>query len=136
MAVDRQIINDGFRNVVVRFTGLLEGGDVVLQPALEVGDCQTNDTGMGTLSGFGIREAHYSTSSGLLVALYWNSDTPQLALALAGSAKVGGRQWSTLLPDTSLSGFDGSLTLETKGAVPATPSSFTLELHLRKIYQQ
>lgn len=133
---DRQIIQEGYRNVTVKFTGYLDSGDAALEPALDLTDCSSNDPRM-TLVGFSIGEVQHSISHGLEVGIYWNGTDPQQAFLLEGSGEMGCPVKSGYYaPDRTADGYDGSLLISSFDYEPGSVATFTLILKLKKLYTQ
>lgn len=131
---DRQIVQEGYRNVTVKFTGYLDSGDAVLEPALELTDCTGNDPRL-TLVGFSFGEVQHSVSHGLKVLLLWQGTDPQQAFLVADSGQIGCPQAiGYFAPDQEAAGYDGSIVISTEGFEPGSQAVFTLILKLKKLY--
>lgn len=131
--VDRQIIQDGPRNVVVKFTGVLTDDDITLAPALDLSDV----SGFGTekLVGFAGGLVEYSVTSGLAVSLLWTAAEPQQMFVLADANSIGcPQEVGYFYPNQAAPGYDGSLVVSTQGFAPGGLATFTIIARLKKIY--
>lgn len=132
--VDRQIIEDGWRNVVVKFTGALTDDDITLAPALDLSDVSNNATGE-RLVGFAGGSVEYAVSAGLTLSILWASAEPQQMFLVADSNSLGCPQKTGYFyPNQAAPGYDGSLQVSTQGFAPGGTASFTAILRLKKIY--
>lgn len=139
--LDRQISVEGLRNVVVKFTGSLDSGNIVETPAIELLDCPTNNLN-SKLVGFRVNIMEYSIGDGLEILLQWNGTIPQQIYTISGRGHIDGSDYGGLSPDMTRSGYDGSINLITRNFVPASDGvgqpvvqNFTLTLELIKMYQ-
>src|SRR5438105_7331428 len=94
---DRQIMVDGWRNAVIRVTGVLDTSDAVLKPAAVLTDFSNNDTANQRFVGFRIDHIWHAVSDGIEVQVSWNALNERLIAALSGRGKesfhsVGGIQ--------------------------------------------
>jgi len=131
---DKQVTLDGYRNASVKISGVLDSGNLVLVPAVQFSDFLTNEQNV-RLFGFRVDCVTYSISNPMVVSLEWNGATPQLIFALSGRGKLKGRSSGGTLPDTSRSGYDGTINLRTAGYPSGTTASFTIALDLVKMYR-
>lgn len=130
---ERQIVQEGWRNVTVKFTGTIDSADVVEAPALSLGDMLNNDKG-GTLWGFRVDRVQWSLGEGLLLGLEWNSADPQQIVELAGHDDIDACHAGGFIPDRLLAGYDGAINLRTRAYAPGTASNFTVVMNLVKLY--
>lgn len=133
--LERQITLDGFRNCVVKFTGVIDSSDAIEVPAIALGDMKTNDSG-AMLVGFRVDLIEWSMSQGLEVALEWNSANPQQIMPLAGRGRIVSTNYGGFTPDQLRPGYDGSINLRSQAYQPGTISNFTIVLELIKLYQR
>lgn len=131
--LDRQILLDGHRNCVVRFTGLIDTADVSETPALRLTDLVNNAPRM-TLYGLRVDHVGWSVSDGMELVLEWNSTDPQLIHALSGQSELCTGKYGGLIPDKTLPGFDGAINLRTKDFAPGTTAAYAVVLKLIKLY--
>lgn len=131
--LDRQITLDGFRNCVVKFTGVIDTADVVEAPALVLSDMKTNDP-TGKLVGFRFDMIEWSMSQGLEIVIEWNSANPQQLLPIAGRGKINSTNYGGFTPDQTRPGFDGAINLRSQGFSPGSVGNFTVVLELVKLY--
>lgn len=133
--LERQITLDGHRNVVVKLTGVLDTSDIS-EIAIAVADCTNNDPNL-YLKGFRVDMLEYSIGQGLEVQLYWDSNNPQQIYPLAGRGKIFAWSYGGYIPDTTRSGYTGSIALKTTGfgnPGSAPVQNFTISLELVKLY--
>ena len=67
-SLDRQITGDGYRNLVVKVTGVIDTANVVNQPVITLLDCKTNDQNL-FLTGFRVDLIEWSISNPLEILL-------------------------------------------------------------------
>lgn len=133
---DRQIIQEGYRNVTVKFTGYLDSGDAALEPALDLTDCSSNDPRM-TLVGFSFGSVQHSISHGLKVQIAWNGADPQQAFLVESSSCIGDPvKIGHFTPDRTATDYDGSIVITTFDHESGSVATFTLILELKKLYTQ
>ncbi len=144
--LNKQITIEGWRNVVVKLTGVLQVSDIS-ETALLLTDCFNNDPRL-TLIGFRVDIVEYSIGSGIEVQLQWNANTPVPMLPLSGRGRINAFNYGGLFPPLqqqtngtyayAQAGQDGSINLVTTGfsaqAVEA-PQNFTVVLELCKLYR-
>lgn len=133
--IDKQIVEEGYRNAVIKVTGVLDTSDINLVSFIKPSDFVTNDAMAGVLSGFRFDAVMYSMGQQLDMALYWNGGTPQEITPLARSGKIDATGDGGFLPDTQRSGYDGSINIKSTGYVPGTVQNFTLLIRLVKLYK-
>lgn len=131
--LERQITLDGWRNCVVKFTGVIDSTDAILVPALALSDLQNNEQ-LVRLSALRVDLVEWSMSQGLELVLEWNSSNPQQIFPLAGRGRINGWNYGGFLPDRSRLGFDGAINLRTQAYAPGTIANFTIVLELVKLY--
>ena len=134
-STDKRIIEEGWRNAVVKLTGVLTDADVSLVSIIAPSDFSNNDTIAGTLSGFRVDAIIYSLSGNLEGRLYWNGGTPELITPFARSGKIDVTGDGGFLPDTTNSGYDGSLNFSTAGFQVGTTQVYSVTLRLIKLYK-
>lgn len=130
----KSITEEGWRNAVVKLTGVLDSLDVDERPAVSLGDFGNNDPNCGPLVGFRVDHITYSIGDGLEVQLAWNAGTPQQIVALAGRGKIDVTDEGGFLPNQLSSGYDGNINLTTTGFPGGTVQNFTVFLRLIKLY--
>lgn len=134
--LDRQILEDGPRNAVVKFVGMLDSSDVTEVPALALGDMIGNDQNQ-TLAGFRVDRIDCTASFPLQVTLAWNSTNPQLIAAIGqDNAEMDFKFAGGLQPNMTLAGYDGGINLYTSGypTLMGGIYNFTIRLRLVKVY--
>lgn len=133
---DVQIVEEGYRNAVVRIAGVLDTSDLVLAPAVTVSSFTNNDPGQTALVAFRVDKLQYAVDTGgVIVVVSWNSNTPQLIATLSDSQALKFKHYGGAVPNQTLSGFDGSINVETKGYKAGAVTGFTLVMGLIKLYQ-
>lgn len=132
--LDKRVVEEGWRNAVVRLTGVLGNSDANWVPAFPLTDLVNNDTLAGRLSGLRVDSINYACSNALAVNLYWKSASPQLIAGLSRSGHLKAKHAGGLLPDQTLSDYDGDINLVTSGYAPGTTQNFTILLYLVKLY--
>lgn len=132
--IDRQITEDGYKNAIVKFTGVLDISDIIESPAISLQDFSGNDPSK-TLVGFRVELVEWAISNGVEVLLSWNSMNPQQIFPLAGRGRINGSNYGGFVPDTGKIGYDGSINLITTGCIPGVTQTFTVVLELIKMYQ-
>lgn len=138
---DRQIMVDGWRNAVMRVTGVLDTSDAVLKPAISLGDFVNNDTANLRFVGFRIDHVWHAISDGIEAQVSWNALNERLMFALTGRGKESFATVGGIQPTITDPGYDGSINITTTGwgtmPPPAgqTIQNFTIELEMVKIYR-
>lgn len=133
--LSRQITLEGQRNVVVKWTGVLDSSDIVEAPALRISEMLSNDTVAGPLLGFRVDIVEWSISAGMEVTLEWDATEPQQIFPLAGRGRINGWNYGGYLPDMSRTGYTGDLNLRTAGYTGGTVGNFTVAVELIKLYR-
>jgi len=132
--VEKQIIEEGPRNAVVKLTGVLTVADENKTSIISFADFINNDK--GALKGFRVDTILYSIGQRLTILLSWNSQIPQQIVTLVRSGKIDATDKGGILPEFTRSGYDGSINLVTKGFPPGgAPQNFMLLLRLVKLYK-
>ena len=132
-AYDRLITQDGPRNAGVRITGILDSGDAVLVPLLGLNELQANHPRMAP-TGLRIDKVQYSLSEQLQGVLEWSGTNPQTALTLSGQGEFCTNQTGGLLPDMSISGYEGNINFRTENYPPGTNAAFSIVVDFVKLY--
>ena len=132
---DRQIILDGPRNAIVKFTGVLTDTDAWFSPALRITDFSATEAG-ANLSGFRVDLVEFAISQPLEVVLAWTGATPQIIVPLSGRGRLNSWNYGGLQPDTTKPGYDGSITLYTQNFPPGSIMNYTVLLELVKLYSR
>jgi len=138
---DRQIMVDGWRNAVIRVTGVLDTSDAVLKPAAVLTDFSNNDTANQRFVGFRIDHIWHAVSDGIEVQVSWNALNERLIAALSGRGKESFHSVGGIQPTITDIGYDGAINITTTGwgtmPPPAsqTVQNFTIELEMVKVYR-
>lgn len=131
--LQRQITLEGWRNVSVKFTGVIDTASVVDAPALSLSDLINNDPRV-TLWGLRVDAVKWSLSDGLEMGLEWNSTNPQQIYELAGRGKIKDLKTGGNIPDRTQPGFDGAINLRTRNYAPGSVANFTVTVDFVKLY--
>jgi hypothetical protein len=134
-SLDKQITGDGYRNAVVKLTGVIDTANISLFPAIALGDFKNNDQNL-YLKGFRIDLIEWSISNPLELLLAWNAASPQQIYPLAGRGRIASDNYGGFLPDFTRAGMDGSIVLSSAGFVPGTVANYTIALELVKLYNR
>ena len=133
--IDRQILEEGPRNAVVKLTGVLDSSDVSELPAFAPSDFSNNDANNGRLIGFRVDHVTYVIADGLEVLLSWHANTPRQIVPLAGRGKIDATDDGGFMPNLLDSGFNGAVDLVTNGWVGGRGAlNFTIFMRLVKLY--
>lgn len=132
--LQRQITLDGWRNVFVKFVGVLDSSDANIAPALALSDLRNNDPS-GVLSGLRVDSVAWSVNGDLTAILEWQAATPQLIVALTDSQRIKANKAGGFLPDQTASGYTGALNLRTTGYPGGRTVAYTLAVNLVKLYR-
>jgi hypothetical protein len=127
-AVTTQIIQDGPRNAIIKFTNVSDGS----------GESAVLKVDVSTLSGFNgripdevqIRHIDYSLS-GMQVQILWDADTDVLCWELTPDAD-NDLDFPYFLPNNAGAGKTGDIRFTTIGA--SNGDSYSIVLHLVKVY--
>ena len=133
--LDKQILEEGPRNAVVKLTGVLDSSNMTEAPAIRLSDFINNDAAAGTLIGLRVDAVMYSMGMNIDLLLSWNGATPQQIMPLAGRGKIDVTGDGGMIPNMLNSGYDGSINLYSTGFVPGTVQNFTILLRLVKLYK-
>lgn len=133
--VDSQIVEEGYRNALVRVAGFMDTSDITLTPAFTLAQFVANDPAYRSLLGFRVDWLQYAVDPDIVVVLQWNSASPQLIATVADSNDLSFKEVGGLKPNTQLSGYDGSINIYTKGYTPGGNTGFTVLMSLVKLYQ-
>lgn len=131
--VDTQNIEEGHRNAVVKITAVLDTVDLNIVSIIKLENFRNNDP-TARLTGFRFDHCNYSMGQQLDALLSWNGAVPQPIVPLARSGKIDVSDDGGLLPDTTRTGYDGSINLKTSGFVPGSVQNLTLIIRLVKLY--
>jgi hypothetical protein len=133
--MDMQITEEGPRNAVVKFTGVLDTSDIQERPAVNIMDFKDNDERL-TLVGFRVDLLEYVIGQGIEIQLEWDSNVPQQIFPLSGRGRIAATNYGGFVPDRNRSGYTGNINLITTGFLPGVPQNFTIILELVKLYSQ
>lgn len=130
--MERQISEQGPRNMRVRLTGILDTSDVNFVPAISLDDSVGNDE-RSTLVGYRLDHACWSISAGLTIWLQWTSLAPQTMVTMSQEGEHefcdGG-----ISPDQTRSGYTGGISVTSSGFAVGDIATYTIDLHLVKRY--
>lgn len=127
---EKQVLEDGPLNLVVKLTGALDTSDVSLSPAIRLQDL-SGDPRL-TLVGLKLEKVQYSIGADLVVAVTWNGATPQQACVLTEAGEICFSPRAA--PNRLAAGYDGDVNLATSGFIVGKPNGYTVVLHFVKKY--
>jgi hypothetical protein len=127
-----KVTEEGPRNTVVKVVGVVDSGDMNVQRALILSSL-SNDDKAAKLTGLRLDSAKYTVTNGLVVLLSWNSNSPELMAAISESGELDLRPEGGFPPDRTVSGYEGSINLSTRGFVAGTPYGFTWLLRMKDV---
>lgn len=131
--VEKQVVEEGYRNAVVKVAGVLDTIDINMVSFISPSDFTNNDPRL-KLTGFRLDHATYSLGQVIDLTLAWNGTVPQLIISLARSGRVDATDDGGFIPDTTRAGYDGSLNVKTTGYVAGSVQNLSLLLRLVKLY--
>lgn len=131
---DKQILEDGNRNAIVRIAATLDTSNLNLVSIIKPLDFINNAARL-VLTGFRVDEIEYSIGPAMGAQMYWNGDSPQLIASMSKSGCFEFRDSGGLQPDSTRSAYDGSINVTTTGYAPGTPQNVTLMIKLVKLYR-
>lgn len=133
----KKIILDGYRNAVVKLTGVLDTSDISEIPAISLQDFHNNDV-IQNFNGFRVDRLTYVIGQGIEIQLQWNGIIPETIVAIAGRGVTDNHHYGSWLPNQSNAGYDGSINLVTTGyglqPIFGTIQNFTIVLEMTKLY--
>lgn len=132
--LDKQIVEEGPRNAVVKLTGVLDTSDATIVRAIQLSDFSNNDT-LVNLVGLRVDAIIYSISGGMEGRLEWNGNTPQVISPVARSGKIDVTGDGGFLPNQLASGYDGSINFRTSGYLAGSTQTYSVTLRLVKLYK-
>jgi hypothetical protein len=128
-----KVTEEGPRNTIVKMVGVVDTADMNVPQALILSSL-SNDYKDRRLTGLRLDSAKYTVTNGLILLLSWNSNSPELMCAISESGELDLRPEGGFAPNRTVSGYEGSINLATKGFIAGTPYAFTVALRLRKMY--
>lgn len=131
--LDKQILEEGWRNAVVRLTGALAMGESEIR-WIQLADFLNNDQRAGALVGLRVDCIQYSIGAGMQVQLEWDGATPQQIADIAGRGDIDSWFGGGLQPDRNRTGYNGAINLRTTGFPAGTVQNFTVVLRMVKLY--
>lgn len=121
-----QILLDGPRNVVVKFEGVLDSGDLASTTVLDPSALQGIDfSGAVKAQNLRIEEIQYSIEDLLSVNLFWDATSPVRIEELVGRGKMKYWNFGGLVNNAG-AGRTGKITATTQGASAGQILSFSL----------
>lgn len=134
---DSQVMEDGWRNAVVRITGVLDTSDASLTPAIALGDFTNNDVARQRFVGLRVDHIWHSIGDGLELQISWEALNPRLIMALAGRGRESFHTVGGLQPTSTDPGYSGNINLTTTGwgSEEQTLQNFTVMLEMVKLYK-
>ena len=132
--LDIQILHEGYRNIVVKLTGVLDTSDAEELPAIALSSFTANEPRC-TLVGFRVDLLEWAIGTPVEVQLAWAGNNPQQITPLAGRGRIMGTNYGGFYPDQTKSGYTGDINLTTTGYPAGTIQNFTVVLELLKLYK-
>ncbi len=134
--LSKQVIEEGYRNAVVKLSGVLDTADVSPgQLSVLLTDFSNNDDRAGVLTGLRVDAVIFSLGVNLDGVLAWRANTPQPIMAISKTGKIDVSCDGGLIPDLTASGRDGGIDFSTAGYAAGTTQVFTATLRLVKLYK-
>lgn len=128
------ILSEGYRNVNVFISGVLDTSNLSAQTVLTLANCTNNDPAAGTLTAFAVEEIEYAVSSPLICVFDWHATSNQLLATVCDSNELCFHEAAPLRPANILAaGFNGTVELATFGW--AGTVGFSVLLQFLKIYR-
>lgn len=132
-----QILEDGPRNTVIKFEGVLDTSDlastVILDPAT-LADIDVNGQKATALR---IDQITYSVEDTLSVNLFWDATTPIRIEYLTGRGKIGkAHKFGGIVPTAAQrasAGFNGKVKASTQGWAAGAVLSFSVIIEFVKV---
>lgn len=118
----------------MKIAAVIDTSDIAIAPAVALLDFLNNDTRL-TLVGLRMDFIDYSSGPNIVTLVEWNSNSPQLIAAFAQSDELDMRVVGGAVPDQTLSGYDGSVNVKTKGFIAGNIEAFTVILRMVKLYK-
>lgn len=126
-----QILEDGARNTVLKFLGVLDTSDLASTVVVNLAS-QYKDPIGDTLGCYRVDKIEYVVDDGITVNLFWGGGPTQFA-NVAGRGKIDiGLRYGGISDDESVTIRDGRILATTTGYVAASVVSFELTLWLVK----
>ena len=124
-----QILEEGARNVVMKFVGVLDSSNLASTLAVDVSTLTCNSTRPAPTQ-VRIDHMEYDVSDQLSVQLYWDATTDVIIAAMPGRGEYISKQYGGL-NNNSGAGKTGDINIETTGYASGT-QTFTLILEMVK----
>lgn len=139
---DRLIEIDGWRNAIIKVSGVLDTSDADLSPVLALSELVNNETRAGKLVGLGLRHIWHSIGNGIELIVFWsnaNRANDEQCVAVAGRGRESFTYSGGLNPRQDANGYVGDINLRTNGYgqnVGQQPiQNFTVQLEFVKLYR-
>lgn len=134
--IEKQILEEGFRNAVVKISGVLDSSDETRNEFIQLRDFTNNEQRM-KLVGLRVDHIDYSLGQVIDVSLTWNADSPQQIAPLSKSGKMNFSDDGGLIPDMNRSGFTGGINFAATGwgTGGGAKQNFTILLRFVKLYK-
>jgi hypothetical protein len=132
------VLNDGWRNAVVKVTGVLDTADAVLTPAVALSDFTNNDP-HPVFCGLAVQHIWHSIGDGLEVQVSWAGLNDQVLFALAGRGRESCTVVGPWQPNQANPGYNGNINIRTTGYGTGEDAgmqiqNFTVQLEMIKLY--
>ena len=127
------VLLDGPRNYVVKYTGILDTSDVSVTSIILKTDPTNNDVAMKGIWGFRVDHIEYSVSDQLSCQLFYHATTNRQIVSLEGRGFFGHTNSGGIIPVRGDTGFNGAIDFKTTGWASGT-QAFSITLELVKLY--
>lgn len=133
-AYDLQILNDGYRNAIVRVSGILDSGDADLTVTLDT--FTNNDVAANVFRGLRLDSIDNQIGDGLQIQLFWTAAVEQLIFTAQGRHETSFKKYGGLEPVMTALNYTGNIHIKSIGynLYQVPPQTFSLTLHFVKLY--
>lgn len=130
-----KILEDGPRNVVVKFEGVLDTSDLSSTTILDPSTLSDMDVYGVKATKLRIQKIQFSIEDTLSVNLFWDATTPIRIEELVGRGKLDHHKFGGLMPtatEYASAGWTGKITATTQGWAASAVLSFSVILECVK----
>lgn len=133
---DKNILNDGYRNAVVKLSGTIDKMDENWVRAIELKDFTNNDVRVGNLVALKLDAVEFAVGDGLSLVVEWDGNTPQQMGVFTQSDEISYMEYGGLKPNWKLgnAGLTGGINVKTINYTAGTTKGWGLLLRMSKIY--
>jgi hypothetical protein len=130
-----KLLQDGPRNVTVKFEGVLDTSDLTSTVVLDPSTLSDMDIWGVKSTKLSIKHIQYSIEDGLSVNLFWDATTPIRIEELVGRGELKHYKYGRLSPlpaESGAAGYTGKITATTQGWAASAILSFSIILECIK----